>query len=380
MTSPGFDPGRRATLLKYAAAEVPHATLEINRTCNLRCRCCYNIDRGWVKPLDEIERDLERAMMLRRLQTVTILGGEPTLHPELPRIVALVKGRGVHTQLLTNGLRFLDADGPALLRALKAAGIDKIILHVDNGQTHVHADIEAARERLFTLMESECVQFALSVTVYNEDRGRLAAIDRRYARFRFYDGILAVLARDVEDAAAQTVELGGESEALKTDAGLEPTAYVPSSLSDAEARWFIYFFLVDAGGTRFYPFSPRLDRAFRRVFRYATGRHFFASNYGPAALRAVLGPLVLFEALTSPGRIPALAELFRKAGSPANLRLHFIAIQVPPDRGPDGEVAVICRGCPDATVRDGRLVPVCIADLVSPRVPSPGPVLACPAF
>lgn len=380
MTVSDFSPGLGATLLKFPARDVPHVTLEINRTCNMLCRCCYNVDRGWVKSFDEVARDLDRAQALRRVQAVTVLGGEPTLHPDLPRIVALVKSRGLHCQLLTNGLRFLDPDGPALLRALKRAGIDKVLLHVDGGQAHVHGDIEAARERLFSLMEAERVEFALSVTVYNEDRGLMSAAVRRYSRFRYFDGVLAVLARDAGRPGSQKVELREEYEGLRAGLGLEPTAYVPSSLGDRDVRWLVYFYLADASGTRFYPLSPRLDRAFRRLFRLATGRHLFGTNHGPAELRRIIVPFVLFEALTSPRRLAPLIRLFRRAGSLKNVRLHFIAVQVPPELGPNGEIAVICRSCPDATVRNGRLVPVCVADLVSPYRPSAEPALACPAF
>lgn len=380
MTVSDLSPGLGATLLKYPARDVPHITLEINRTCNMHCRCCYNVDKTWVKSFDEVRQDLSRGMTLRRIQAVTILGGEPTLHPDLPRIVALVKSRGLHCQLLTNGLRFLESDGPALLRAIKSAGIDKILLHVDGGQAHVHSDIEAAREKLFTLMEAERIEFALSVTVYNEDRGRMSAIVRRYSRFRYFDGILAVLARDAGGPVAQTVELREEYEGLKAGLGLEPTSYVPSNVSDRDARWLVYFYLADAAGTSFYPFSPRLDRAFRRVFRLGTGRHLYGTNHGPAELKRVIVPFALFEALTSPRRVASLVRLFRPAGSLKNVRLHFIAIQVPPELGPHGGIAVICQGCPDATVRNGRLVPVCVADLVSPYRPSAGPAAACPSI
>ena len=179
---------------------------------------------------------------------------------------------------------------------------------------------------------------------------------------------------------AQTVELREEYEGLKAGLGLEPTAYVPSNLSDRDARWLVYFYLADAGGTRFYPFSPGLDRAFRRLFRLVTGRHLYGTNHGPAELRRIIVPFVLFEALTSPRRLVSMARLFRRAGSLKNVRLHFIAIQVPPELGPDGQISVICRSCPDATVRNGRLVPVCVADLVSPFRPSVEPATAFPTF
>lgn len=369
MISGEFRAGVPPRPLKFRARDVPHATLEINRACNMRCRCCYNIDRNGEKPFDEVERDLDLLMSLRRLQAVTILGGEPTLHPDLAAIVALVKGRGLHCQLLTNGLRFLDPDGPALIRSLMAAGLDKVLLHVDGGQAHVWGDIEAARERLFSLMEEAGLEFSLSLTVYNEDRGRMAGLVRRYARFRYFDGVLAVLARDPADPAAQTVRLVEEYEGLRAGLGLEPSSYVPSDRSDEEARWLAYFYLIDAGGGAAFPLSPRVDRTFRRLFRRLAGRHFFTANFGPAALRRVLGPLVLFEALASPRRIPALAGMLRRAARSGGLRLHVIAIQTPPELGPEGEIAVICRGCPDATVRGGRLVPVCLADRFGPFRP-----------
>lgn len=369
MISGEFRAGVPPQPLKFRARDVPHATLEINRACNMRCRCCYNIDRSGEKPFVEVERDLDLLMSLRRLQAVTILGGEPTLHPDLAAIVALVKGRGLHCQVLTNGLRFLDPDGPALVRSLKAAGLDKVLLHVDGGQAHVWGDIEAARERLFQLMEGAGLEFSLSLTIYNEDRGRMADLVRRYARFRYFDGVLAVLARDPDDPAAQTVRLIDEYEGLRIGLGLEPSSYVPSDRGDEEARWLAYFYLIDAGGTSAFPLSPRVDRLFRRLFRRLTGRHFFTSNSGPAELRRILGPLVLLEALASPRRLPALAGMIRRAGRSGGLRLHIIAIQTPPELGPDGEIAVICRGCPDATVRDGRLVPVCLADRFGPFRP-----------
>ena len=194
--------------------------------------------------------------------------------------MALVKSRGLHCQLLTNGLRFLDHDGPALLRAVKRAGIDKILLHVDGGQAHVHGDIEAAREKLFSLMESERIEFALSVTVYNEDRGRMSAVVRRYSRFRHFDGVLAVLARDAGRPGAETVKLRGRIRRPQAGLGLEPTAYVPSNLGDRDVRWLVYFYLAEPG-TRFYPFSPRLDGVFRRFFRLITGRHLSARTTAP---------------------------------------------------------------------------------------------------
>jgi hypothetical protein len=61
-----------------------------------------------------------------------------------------------------------------------------------------------------------------------------------------------------------------------------------------------------------------------------------------------------------------------------DFRVQFITVQSPPLIDFAAKRASVCRGCPDATVRNGRLVPVCIADMVSPLNPSLEPQLACP--
>ncbi|HSA95108.1 MAG TPA: hypothetical protein VLJ16_03600, partial [Acidobacteriota bacterium] len=228
------------------------------------------------------------------------------------------------------------------------------------------------------LMEGERIEFALSVTIYNEDRGRLSEAVRAYSRYRHFDGILAVLARDGGDPSGQNVQLRDEYDGLERGLGLEPVAYVPSSRSETEARWLVYYYLVDAAGTRVHALGPGLDRAFRRFFRLVAGRRFYTTNHGPAELKWIIGPIALFEALTSPRRLASLARLFRRAGSLKGLRLHFIAIQVPPELETDGTIKIICRDCPDATIRNGRLVPVCLADLVSPYIAPRGLAAGAP--
>jgi len=47
-------------------------------------------------------------------------------------------------------------------------------------------------------------------------------------------------------------------------------------------------------------------------------------------------------------------------------RLHYIAIQVPPEYDDRIHKLRFCYGCPDATIRNGMLTPVCLADLINP--------------
>ncbi len=92
--------------------------------CNLSCGFCFNRE---LAPLPDVEpADFSR--MLDRLQaagvdTLDLLGGEPTLHPRLGELVEAIAARRMRTTLSTNGSgdlglleRLEDRFGRAMLR------------------------------------------------------------------------------------------------------------------------------------------------------------------------------------------------------------------------------------------------------------------------
>ena len=54
-------------------------------------------------------------------------------------------GRGLNCHILTNGVRILEDRDGGFLAGLIRAGLDKVFVHIDSGQRHVHGDVEAAR-------------------------------------------------------------------------------------------------------------------------------------------------------------------------------------------------------------------------------------------
>ena len=123
--------------LKYPLHEVPHVTIEPNRTCNLNCEACYNIDRQTIKSLRETKKEIDCALRKRKLETATIVGGEPTMHKQITAIVKYIKSKGLMCQMFTNGVVFLHDKDDGLLNRLIAAGIDRIFLHIEIGRAHV---------------------------------------------------------------------------------------------------------------------------------------------------------------------------------------------------------------------------------------------------
>ena len=356
--------GQRPHALDFPLGEVPHLTLEPTRECNLECALCYALDRRVVKPIDTIRDELDTACERRRLDAVTLVGGEPTLYPELPDVVRLVKERGLACQLLTNGIRFLPARGRDRLRELEDAGLDKVAFHVDRGQPH--ADPEAVRRRLFDLCEEEGLLFSLSLTVYPDSVSEIPEAVRRYAGYRYFDGVLAVLGRDPGREEAHGVRLEAQHAAILDDLGVDPVSYVPSNRDPDEAFWLVYSYFIRADTGRVFGISPGTHRLERAAGRLVSGHHRFVPRFRPG--RTWLRFLVLgaLDVLRAPRRLGALSAMVRGPGFRSSIRGHYIAIQRPPEVDPETDELVFCHHCPDATVRLGKLTPVCLADFVRP--------------
>src|SRR6202022_3097895 len=73
------------------------------RRCNLACNYCNKYD-DFSKPVAS-EVMIERLDQLAALGTtiVTFSGGEPLLHPDLDRLIAHVRSRGIIAGMITNG-------------------------------------------------------------------------------------------------------------------------------------------------------------------------------------------------------------------------------------------------------------------------------------
>jgi hypothetical protein len=354
----------RPVPLGFPLREVPHLTLEPTRECDLACRLCYALDRGHVKSLGAIREELDLACRRRRLQAVTVVGGEPTLHDGIVDVVREIKRRGLVCQLLTNGLKLLAAGGERFLRDLIAAGLDKVALHVDVGQGH--RDVEAVRDRLFHLCETERLLFSLSLTVYPESEADIPALVRRYARHRYFDGVLAVLGRDPGRVEPHGPALETQHRHIASGLGVEPTGYVPSSRDDGEAFWLVYFYFIRADNGRTFGLSPLLHRAGRTAGRRLTGRHWLVPLFDPRLTPARFLLLGALDVLLAPRRLGSFLGMLKAPGALASLRSHYIVVQRPPETDPGTGELVLCYHCPDATVRGGRITPVCLADFVRP--------------
>lgn len=118
----------------------------VTSRCNLRCAFCYygcggaasvSANEKQEMTADQIRRVLEAIFHQARTPSVSFTGGEPTLRPDLPRLVRHAKDIGLRVNLITNGTRVT----PALADELVAAGLDSVQVSLEGTTPRIHDGI-----------------------------------------------------------------------------------------------------------------------------------------------------------------------------------------------------------------------------------------------
>lgn len=138
--------------MKPSLPPVPsYVTLFVNWACNLRCRHCWLYgDRGseneWLKEaarqqmsFELFEQVLSELLPVQPGAVVCLMGGEPYLHPDLPRMVERAKSDGAYVYTYTNGT-LLEQRGDAVL----ASGIDAVLVSLDGSSAAIHDALRGA--------------------------------------------------------------------------------------------------------------------------------------------------------------------------------------------------------------------------------------------
>lgn len=136
------------------------AAVIFTQGCNFRCPFCHN---GSLLPetapaynLIDVDAVLEHLQsQRRRLDSVALSGGEPTLHADLPVFITRLRALGLAVKLDTNGSR------PAMLRTLIQEGlVDYIAMDVKapwnkyDTLAGVHVSTEEILESMMVIAQS----------------------------------------------------------------------------------------------------------------------------------------------------------------------------------------------------------------------------------
>jgi MoaA/NifB/PqqE/SkfB family radical SAM enzyme len=366
--------------------------LEPTKRCNLYCEGCYSRnEKGSDKTLAQIKDELDVFVKNRRMDSISIAGGDPLVHPEVVEIVRMVRHQfGLKPVLNTNGLALT----PELLRELKKAGLFGFTFHVDSSQTrpgwkgadelalnelrlqfaqmvadegdltvsfnatifehtlqHVPKLLEWAARHIDLVNIMVLILFRTTRTSQFDYFAQGKPIDP--AKFVYYD----------EDKNPHPLDAHRVVETIQAaDPLFKPAAYLGGTRDPESFKWLLAGRVGDKDGIHGYV-GPRFMELAQ------TAHHLFKGTYLAYSERKALGlglPMMLGGSLIDGGLRDAASRFASRAlASPRRLlkRQYFQAVTIiqPIDVMADGE-ANMCDGCPDMTVHEGKLAWSCRLD------------------
>lgn len=374
--------------LPWQGEQVPHALLDITRRCTISCRSCYNTVDGGDKPLDDVRTEIRQLSSLRRLTSISIVGGEPTLHPDLPEIIGYIRSLGLHAELFTNGVLLDDA----MAKRLAQAGLEMAFLHIQAGQKRPDlpeapsfTDMERLLEERMALLSRQGIETGLSITAYHDSPDELlwaityclrvpglnyllVTLDRDVGNMPELEGSIAdgIACRDRAQRAEMVtdkIDMATMIGVMKREWGWQPFCYLGSNMNRADPRW-VSFVTICAYGREGLKVllslrASLVEKLYLRLELAVKGRYPFFSRQRQGMLK-----LQLLLNSISGGRFMAyLAFIMKTFRHQPDLNLKKILFQSLAYVDDDGHV-VHCANCPDAVVKNGRLVPACISDRV----------------
>ncbi|MGD0197636.1 MAG: radical SAM protein [Solirubrobacteraceae bacterium] len=364
------------------------AWLEPTKKCNLACFGCYreNDPRGH-KTLDEVRADLEVFKQFRTVDSVSIAGGDPLVHPEIVQIVELVAREGLKPIVNTNGLALTEE----LLAELKRAGVAGFTFHIDSKQgrpgwkTASEIELCELRQRYAEMVAAAGgLGCSFNATVYEDTLASVPdVVEWAHRNIEIVNTIVFIAFRSgvvggefdylvrgkpvdfsplpyaTEDQTRHEIQSTDiVAEIRKRYPEFTPAAYLNGTERPDTFKWL----LTGVLGTRerVYGYVGPRSMELAQVYHHLrTGRYL---AYTRPALLARGRAMLLLGAVDRRLRGVAHRYLAAAARNPARLRepLRFQSVMViqPADVYADGHQNM-CDGCPDMTVLDGRLVWSC---------------------
>lgn len=363
--------------------------LEPTKRCNLSCEGCYSRNEANSdKTLEQIRSDLEVFTRNRRVDSISIAGGDPLVHPQIVEIVRMIaRDFGLKPIVNTNG----HALTPNLLAQLRRAGCHGFTLHVDSSQNRpgwigkTEEEHNELRERLARMVADEggmTVHFNSTVfahTLSSAPNLWRWALDHP----DIVQGMVFILFRttrpkefeyqawgrpiDPNQLVYYDQEKNPEplttqqlvAELRKTDPDFEPAAYLGGTHDPGTFKWTLATRVVSAG--RQYGYLGSRAMELTQVVHHLMFGTYFAYTK-PDMLRIGRSAMLSFAPFDSQARKTvaryATEMLRRPSALTERVYLQSMAIIQPIDMLADGRMNM-CDGCPDMTVHKGELVWSC---------------------
>ena len=118
--------------------------IQVVRHCNHFCGFCSNPTSAYHHTFESMAL-LVDDLVERGYFGVVLTGGEPTLHPELPRIARYAKDAGLHVRMITNGWRLAEE---SFAEELAEAGVELVHVSIYSVRPEIEARIRGVEDTL----------------------------------------------------------------------------------------------------------------------------------------------------------------------------------------------------------------------------------------
>ncbi len=372
---------KNAYNLPWKYNDAPHAILDIIRGCNIKCNACYNSAECKIKSFEEVIEDYKKITAIRKISSIALIGGEPLLNPDLIKIIKFLKQEGLSVELFSNGL-LLDE---AKVNELAQAGVDLVFLHIDIGQkrkdlpeNYTVNDIDNLRTQKAKMLYSYGIEVAMSITVKKEDFGEnLDNYLKYFKETKFINYFLITLYRDINNYGKLNGVLNEKVTGLEAKSenpqepsmqeimeyfdkrNLEPYTYLTGHYNKELPRWICYNYAASYKHDTLKHTqnlkNSKFERFYLKRMKEKTGVYPFFTKQD-CIINSVFVLLNAFCGGHFFGNIKYLLKSWDKWK-----KIKRILIQEPASVNSDGNLE-FCESCPDITVRDGKVVPVCVCD------------------
>ena len=375
--------------LPWSLSDNPIAWLEPTQQCNLSCDGCYRENIKSHRTLDQVQSDLDTFAALRNFDGVSIAGGDPLLHPDLPRIIRRVRAMGRKAIVNTNG----KAITRELLEELKRAGLMGITFHVDSRQGRpgwrgkTEKETNVLRQEYADLVASVGgLACAFNSTVYEETLHEVPDVLEWAGRnIDKVDTVVFILFRAAKldgfdyYAGGKKIDMGRvvytetERPERRTDIDahevigvirerfpdFEPSAYLNGTEKPESLKWTVAMRVGTPDRIHGYV-GPKFMELTQAGYHALSGRYL---SYAPSWTLKTGRSVMSTAALVDPGvRRASRSWLSAIAAHPSHALktqyLQSVLVIQPIDILDDGR-ANMCDGCPDMTVHEGKLVWSC---------------------
>ncbi len=351
--------------LPWYGKTVPHGVLDILRGCNCRCAACYNADRAVVcKTLDQLTAELAVLRRHRNLKAVSLSGGEPLMHPQVLEIVRWLTAEGLVAASLTNGILFTEE----MAAKLADAGLRMISFHIQKDQTRpdlVDGDARSLLRSKGDLARRHGIFPAMVETIAAEDYAGFVETARFFRATPAFEYALITIAGDFRkirsDVACPDVSVATMLKAFDAE-GFSPAVFVGGKYRREVPRWYVLQSVkaTDRDGHEM-AWNRTRPGFVERGFLWGYALFCRKSLHWVPTTSAKLKVRLLVNGLTG-GRFSTFLFALRAIVHRWTVSEKHIIVQLPPHGLGDGRIEC-CDNCPDATVRNGRLHPVCLGDI-----------------